>query len=64
MVKAFVGHLVHCKLLKGLGLHNFVAMVGYCLKDAWKEHFKVVNDIDVKKNASIDEYTKFGATST
>jgi hypothetical protein len=34
MVKAFVGHLVHCKLLKGLGLHNFVAMVGYCLKDA------------------------------
>jgi hypothetical protein len=39
-------------------------MVGYCLKYTWKENFKVVNVIDVKKNASIDEYTKFGATST
>jgi hypothetical protein len=41
-------------------------MVGYGLKDAKEEHFKVVdvNVFDVKKNANIDEYKKFNAIST
>ncbi len=45
---------------------TFVGMVGYGLKDAKEEHFKVVdvNVFDVKKNANIDEYKKFSAIST
>ncbi len=41
-------------------------MIGYCLKDVKKEHFKLVHVkvFDVEKNANIDEYTKFGATFT
>jgi hypothetical protein len=36
------------------------------LKDARDEHFKVVAVIiiDVQKDVGIDEYTKFGETST
>jgi hypothetical protein len=57
-MKAPIGHVVHCKLLKGRGLHTFVVgMIGYWLKDAREKHFKVVdiNPLDVEKNASIDE---------
>jgi rhodanese-related sulfurtransferase len=57
-MKSHVGHVVHCKLWKLQGLHTFVAMIGYCVKDVRKEHFKVVHikKIDVEKNVSIDEY--------
>jgi hypothetical protein len=58
-MKVHVGHVVHCKLLKLQGPHTFVAMIGYCVKDVKKEHFKVVHikKFDVEKNVSIDEYT-------
>jgi hypothetical protein len=45
------------QILKGQSLHTFVEMIGYWLKDARKEHFKVV-DVDVfyvEENFSIDE---------
>ncbi len=66
LVKAFISHVVPCKILKRQSLHTFVEMIGYWLKDARKEHFKVVdvNVSNVKKNFSTDEYMKFGATST
>jgi hypothetical protein len=39
-------------------------MVGYGLKDAKEEHFKVdVNVFDVKKNVNIDENKKFSVIS-
>ncbi len=45
---------------------TFVGTVGYGLKNAKEEHFKVVdiNVFYVKKNANIDEYNKFSAIST
>jgi hypothetical protein len=66
LVKPFISHVVPCKILKGQSLHTFVEMIGYWLKDARKEHFKVVDVSvsNVEKNFSIDEYMKFGATST
>jgi hypothetical protein len=66
LVKALISHVVPCKILKGQSLNTFVEMIGYWLKDARKEHFKVVdvNVFNVEKNVSIDEYMKFGATST
>ncbi len=47
-------------------MQTFVEMIRYWFKDARKEHFKVVdvNVSNVEKNVSIDEYMKFGATST
>jgi hypothetical protein len=59
LMKAHVGHVVHCKLLKLQDLHTFVVMIWYCVKDVRKEHFKVVHikKIDVEKNVSIDEDT-------
>jgi hypothetical protein len=58
-MKTHVGHVVHYKLLKLQSLHTFVAMIGYCVKDVRKEHFKVVHikNIYMEKNVSIDEYT-------
>jgi hypothetical protein len=52
--------------LKYQGLHTLVGMIRYCLKDAREEHFKVIDVIIfyAQKNVGIDEYTKFGATST
>ncbi len=57
-MKALFGHVVSWQTLVG--------MVGYGLKDAKEEHFKVVdvNVFDVKKNANMDEYKKFSAIST
>jgi hypothetical protein len=52
--------------LKNQGLHILVGMIRCCLEDAREEHFKVIDVIisDAQKNVGIDEYTKFGATST
>ncbi len=57
-MKALFGHVVSWQTLVG--------MVGYGLKDAKEEHFKVVdiNVFEVKKNANMDEYKKFSAIST
>jgi hypothetical protein len=65
-VKTPIGHVVDCKLLEGQGLYTFVGLIGYCLKDAGEEHFEVidVNASNVEMNVSIDEYMKFGTTST
>jgi hypothetical protein len=51
------------------GLHMFVGMMEFCLKDWQEPHFNVIdvniNAISAKeKNACIDKYTKYGAIST
>jgi hypothetical protein len=33
-------HHVHYKLLKGVGMHTYIGMIGYCLKDQGEEHFQ------------------------
>jgi hypothetical protein len=65
-VKTPIGHVVDHTLLGGQGLYTFVGLVGYCLKDAGEEHFKVIdlNVSNVEMNVGIDEYMKFGTTST
>jgi len=30
---------VHCKLLKGVGMHTYIGMIGYCLKEQGEKHF-------------------------
>jgi hypothetical protein len=35
-----LGHHVHCKLLKGVGMHTYTNMNGYDLKDQREEHFQ------------------------
>lgn len=56
LLKALISHVVPCKILKGQSLHTFVEVIGYWLKDARKEHFKVVdgNVSNMEKNVSID----------
>jgi hypothetical protein len=39
VIIASPGHHVHCKLLKGVGMHTYIGMIGYCLKDQGKKHF-------------------------
>ncbi len=66
LVKTPIGHVVDCKLLEIQGLYTFVGLKRDCLKDAGKEHFKVI-DVNVSKveiNVGIDEYMNFGTTST
>lgn len=66
LVKTPIGHVVDCKLLEGQGLYTFAGLIGYCLKHAGEEHFKVidVNVSNVEMNVGIDEYMKSGTTST
>jgi hypothetical protein len=47
-------------------LYTFVELIGYCLKDAGEEHFKVidVNVSNVEMNVCIDKCMKFGTTYT
>jgi hypothetical protein len=66
LVKTPIGHVVDCKLLEGQGLYTFAGLIGYRLKHAGEEHFKVidVNVSNVEMNVGIDEYMKSGTTST
>ncbi len=49
---------MHCKLLKGVGMHTYVGMIGYCLKDQGEKHFqfyhKNVNSKHIQEK--VDEY--------
>lgn len=57
-----MGHIVSCKKLRDEGLHTFLGMVGYCVKDNGQDQFEFVHhnmsadDMNVGKM----EYTKFG----
>lgn len=38
-----VGGMVMCMKLANKGLHTFIGLLGYCMKDACKEHFETVD---------------------
>lgn len=56
------GHVVSCKSLEDVGLHTFLAMVGYCMKDNGEEHFEFVhNNVSTHDmNEGKMEHAKFG----
>ena len=56
------GSHVLVKRLSGVGLHTYVGMLGYCIKDKGEDHFEVVhnNITDEDLIAGLEEYVKFG----
>ena len=50
------------KRLSGVGLHTYVGMLGYCIKDKGEDYFEVVhnNITDEELTARLKEYVKFG----
>jgi hypothetical protein len=57
-----LGHHVHCKLLKGVGMHTYTDMIGYCLKDQGEKHFQFChrNVSFEQMQEGVDEYVKYG----
>ncbi len=62
---ATVGHFVHCKSLKQQGLHTYVGMLSYCLKDSCEFHFQFIerNVIVEGKNVEKMEHIKYGVVT-
>ncbi len=54
---------MHCKRLKGVGMHTYVGMIGYCLKDQGEEHFQFYHKNVNSKHMQeiVDEYVKYGS---
>ena len=50
------------KKLTRIGLHTYIEMLKYCVKDRKKEHFEEVhnNDSDDELVARLEEYVKHG----
>jgi hypothetical protein len=42
-----LGHHVHCKLLKGVGMHTYTSMSGYDLKDQREKRFQFCHRMNV-----------------
>ena len=57
-----MGHVVTSKRLRDEGLHTFLGMVGYYMKDNRIKHFEFVhhNVIAIDMNKGKMKYTKFG----
>lgn len=55
-------HMVYCKWLRNDGLHTFLGMVGYCMKNNGEEHLEFVhlNVLVEDMNDDKMEYAKFG----
>ena len=47
------------KKLVGVGVHIYIGMLGYCLKDKGEDHFEIVHH-NVINEAGLEEYVKFG----
>jgi hypothetical protein len=55
-------HHVHCKLLKGVRMHTYIGMIGYCLKDQGEEQFQFCHrNVSFEKMQGVDEYVKYGS---
>ena len=50
------------KNLTRVGLHTYIGMIGYYMKDRGEEHFQVVhnNVTDAELDAGLEEYVKYG----
>ena len=55
-------HVISCERLRDEGLHTFLGMVGYCMKNNREEHFEFVhcNVYAEDMNVGHMEYAKFG----
>jgi hypothetical protein len=55
-------HHVHCKPLKGVGMHTYISVIGYCLKDQGEEHFQFCHrNVSLEHmQKGVDEYVKYG----
>ena len=61
-VEAPSGSHVLVKRLSRVGLHTYVGMLGYCIKDKGEDYFEVVhnNITDEELTTGLEEYVKFG----
>jgi hypothetical protein len=61
-----LGHHVHCKVLKGVGMHTYIGMIGYCLKDQGEYHFHFchMNVSAQEMQEKVNEYVKYGLDLT
>ena len=57
-----IGHVVSCKKMRDEGFHNFLDMVGYCMKDNGEDCFEFVhhNVLGDDMNEGNMEYAKIG----
>lgn len=60
-----IGHVVSCKKVRDEGLHTFLDMIGYCMKDNGKDRFEFVhhNVLGDDMNEGNMEYAKIGKIS-
>ena len=54
------------KKLIGIGLHIYIEIIQYCMKDRREKHFEVVhnNVCDHELVAKLEEYMKYGTSFT
>ena len=60
--KAPGGHHILTKTLRNTGLHTFIGMLGYCIKDKGEDHFQCVrkNVTHEQMEEGLEEYIKYG----
>ena len=58
-----MGRVVPCERLKDDGLHTFLGMIGYCMKDNGKEHIEFVHHNTDDTNEGKMKYVKFKLTN-
>ena len=59
--KAPVGHHILTKTLHNTGLHTFIGMLGYCIKDKGEDHFQCVHkNVTPEQMEGLEEYIKYG----
>lgn len=60
-----VGAMVMCRKLRNKGLHTFIGMIGYCIKDSDQSHFQTIDhNITAATTAdialSLEQYSLYG----
>jgi hypothetical protein len=62
MTIAPLRHHMHYKPLKGVGMHTYMNVIGYCLKDQREEHFQFCcENVSLEHmQKRVDEYVKYG----
>ena len=62
--EAALNHHVLVKNLVGVGIHTYIDMLGYCLKDKGEDHFEVMhhNVTNGELEAGLEKCMKFGTS--
>jgi len=62
MTIAPLRHHMHYKPLKRVGMHTYINVIGYCLKDQGKEHFQFCcENVSLEHmHKGVDENVKYG----